>query len=136
MDLSQIMKLANDPTVQKLLQSLLSRFAGGQGGQAAGMTGLMTQLEQHGLGNQVQSWTGTGGNEKVTGQQLTEALGADTIDQAATAAGTSPDDAANKLASVLPQLVDKASPEGSMPDPKTLQDALGQLFGPKSGSAR
>jgi hypothetical protein len=31
MDLNQIMKLANDPTVQKLLQSLLSRYAGGQG---------------------------------------------------------------------------------------------------------
>lgn len=131
MDLSQIMKLANDPTVQKLLQSLLSKYMGGGGSSAGGMNALMTQLQDNGLGNQVQSWTGTGGNEKVTGQQLTEALGTDTIDQAAAAAGTSPDDAANKLASVLPQLVDKASPQGSMPDPKALQEMLGPILGQK-----
>jgi len=134
MDLNQIMKLANDPTVQKRLQSLLSRFAGGQGG--ANLEGLMAQLQQGGLGNQVQSWVDTGANEKVSGEQVTQALGADTIDQAASAAGTSPDDAAKKLATVLPQLVDKASPEGSMPDTKTLQDALGQLLQPKPGSAQ
>jgi uncharacterized protein YidB (DUF937 family) len=134
MDLNQIMKLANDPTVQKLLQSLLSRFTGGQGG--ANLEGLMAQLQQGGLGNQVQSWVGTGANEKVSGEQVTQALGAETIDQAASAAGTSPDEAAKKLATVLPQLVDKASPEGSMPDMKTLQDALGQLLQPKPGSAQ
>ena len=134
MDLSQIMKLANDPTVQKLLQSLLSRFTGGQGG--VNLDGLMSQLQQGGLGNQVQSWVDTGANEKVSGEQMTQALGADAIDQAASAAGTSPDDAAKKLATVLPQLVDKASPEGSMPDMKTLQDALGQLLQPKPGSAQ
>jgi uncharacterized protein YidB (DUF937 family) len=134
MDLNQIMKLANDPTVQKLLQSLLSRFTGGQGG--ANLEGLMAQLQQGGLGNQVQSWVDTGANEKVSGQQVKEALGAETIDQAASAAGTSPDEAAKKLADVLPQLVDKASPEGSMPDMKTLQDALGQLLQPKPGSAQ
>jgi uncharacterized protein YidB (DUF937 family) len=134
MDLNQIMKLANDPTVQKLLQSLLSRFTGGQGG--ANLEGLMAQLQQGGLGNQVQSWVDTGANEKVSGEQVTQALGAETIDQAASAAGTSPDEAAKKLATVLPQLVDKASPEGSMPDTKTLQDALGQLLQPKPGSAQ
>jgi uncharacterized protein YidB (DUF937 family) len=134
MDLNQIMKLANDPTVQKLLQSLLSRFAGGQGG--ANLEGLMAQLQQGGLGSQVQSWVDTGANEKVSGEQVTAALGTETIDQAASAAGTSPDDAAKKLATVLPQLVDKASPEGSMPDMKTLQDALGQLLQPKPGSAQ
>jgi uncharacterized protein YidB (DUF937 family) len=134
MDLNQIMKPANDPTVQKLLQSLLSRFTGGQGG--ANLEGLMAQLQQGGLGNQVQSWVDTGANEKVSGEQVTQALGAETIDQAASAAGTSPDEAAKKLATVLPQLVDKASPEGSMPDTKTLQDALGQLLQPKPGSAQ
>jgi uncharacterized protein YidB (DUF937 family) len=134
MDLNQIMKLANDPTVQKLLQSLLSRFTGGQGG--ASLEGLMAQLQQGGLSNQVQSWVDTGANEKVSGEQVKEALGAETIDQAASAAGTSPDEAAKKLATVLPQLVDKASPEGSMPDMKTLQDALGQLLQPKPGSAQ
>jgi uncharacterized protein YidB (DUF937 family) len=134
MDLNQIMKLANDPTVQKLLQSLLSRFTGGQGG--ANLEGLMAQLQQGGLSNQVQSWVDTGANEKVSGEQVKEALGAETIDQAASAAGTSPDEAAKKLATVLPQLVDKASPEGSMPDMKTLQDALGQLLQPKPGSAQ
>jgi uncharacterized protein YidB (DUF937 family) len=135
MDLNQIMKLANDPTVQKLLQSLLSRFTGGQGG-GMNLNGLMQQLQQGGLGDQVQSWVGTGNNEKISGDQITQALGPDAIDQAASAAGTSPDDAAKKLANVLPQLVDKVSPQGSMPDATTIQDALGQVFSPKPGSAQ
>jgi uncharacterized protein YidB (DUF937 family) len=135
MDLNQIMKLANDPTAQKLLQSLLSRFMAGQGG-GMNLNGLMSQLQQGGLGEQAQSWVDTGDNKKVSGEQVTQALGPEAIHEAAAAAGTTPDEAAKKLASVLPQLVDKATPQGNMPDPTTLQDALGQLLQPKSGSAQ
>jgi uncharacterized protein YidB (DUF937 family) len=135
MDLNQIMKLVNDPTVRQLLQSLLTKVSGGQGG-SLDVNKLMSQLQQGGLQQQVQSWVDTGSNQPVTGQQVQQALGADTIAQAAADAGTTPDEAAKKLASVLPQLVDKASPEGSMPDANALQSALDQLLGPNTGQGR
>jgi uncharacterized protein YidB (DUF937 family) len=134
MDLSQIMKLANDPTVRSLLQSVLGKFMGGGG--APDVNRLVSTMESNGLGDQVQSWVGTGSNQPVSPEQVQQALGTDTIDQAAAAAGTSPDEAAKMLANVLPQLVDKVSPDGQMPNPATLQDSLGPLMQPKQGSAQ
>jgi uncharacterized protein YidB (DUF937 family) len=134
-DLNQIMKLVSDPTVRQLLQSLLSRMGSGQGG-SFDVNKLMSQLQQGGLQQQVQSWVDTGSNQPVTGQQVQQALGSDAIDQAAADAGTTPDDAAKKLANVLPQLVDKASPQGQLPDATALQSAFSQLLGPNAGQGR
>jgi uncharacterized protein YidB (DUF937 family) len=35
--------------------------------KAGGMQGLISTLQQHGLGGAVQSWVGTGANEPVSG---------------------------------------------------------------------
>lgn len=131
MDLNQVMKLAQDPQVQQLLKSLLSQF-GGKGGGAPNMQGLMEQLEKNGLGDQVQSWMKQGTNKPITGQQIQDALGTGTLDQAATKAGIPPEKAAEDLANVLPELVDKASPQGQLPAaaPNTnVDDLLKQLLG-------
>ncbi|WP_084557259.1 YidB family protein [Hamadaea tsunoensis] len=133
-DLSQIMKLLNDPNVRQMLSGVLSKLGGAQGGQNGQLGGLMDQLNSAGLGQQVQSWVGTGENQPVTGQQLTDALGADNLDQVAQQAGIAPDQAADQLAQVLPQLVDTATPNGQMPGPSDLQAMLGQLMGQKPAS--
>jgi uncharacterized protein YidB (DUF937 family) len=41
--------------------------------------------------------------------------------------GVSEDEAAGGLAELLPQIVDKASPDGQLMDEKSLDDALGKL---------
>ncbi|HCT77090.1 MAG TPA: hypothetical protein DGG94_00295 [Micromonosporaceae bacterium] len=132
MDLNQIMKLAQDPQVQQLLKSLLSQFGGKAGGGQANLQGLMEQLEKNGLGDQVQSWMKQGANKPVTGQQIQDALGTGTLDQVATKAGIPPEKAADDLANVLPEIVDKASPQGQLPTSApnaNVDDLLKQLLG-------
>jgi uncharacterized protein YidB (DUF937 family) len=121
MDLNQVMQLANDPQVRQLLSSL---FQQGKG------QGLMSQLQQAGLGDQVQSWLSTGPNQPVTGQQIQQALGPH-IDQAAAAAGMAPEEAAGDIAQVVPAVVNEASPNGQL-DMGALQDILKQLTGART----
>ena len=70
--------------------SLLNDLLGGQGQQAGagslisvagqlieragGVQGLIAMLQQHGLGDAVQWWVGTGSNQPVSGDQLGQAL--------------------------------------------------------------
>jgi uncharacterized protein YidB (DUF937 family) len=129
MDLNQIMQLMNDPKARQLLQGLLGQLTSKQGGNA-NLTGLLSQLQGGGLDQQVKSWLGSGTNQPVTGEQVQSALGSDTVSQVATSAGTTPQQAADGLAQVLPKLVDTASPEGQLADPKSLQDALSKLLQP------
>lgn len=129
-DLNQIMKLMSDPQIQGLLKGLFSQISGGgQGGGQANLSGLVDQLSKSGLGPQVQSWVGTGQNQNVTGAQLQQALGGGTIEHAAQEAGTTPRQAADELAKVLPELVNQATPDGQMPDPQQMQQVMGRLFG-------
>lgn len=124
MDLNQLMQLANNPQVRQLIQSLMQQFAGGQGGQA-NLQGLMNQLQQAGLGDQVQSWLSGGPNQQVTADQMQQALGPN-LDQAAAEAGVAPQDAAKDLAEVVPTVVNEASPNGQL-DMNALQDLLKRL---------
>ncbi|MFC7247287.1 YidB family protein [Catellatospora aurea] len=129
-DLNQIMKLMSDPQIQSLLKGLFSQMSGGGGGGGqANLSGLVDQLSRSGLGPQVQSWVGTGKNETVTGAQLQQALGGGTLEQVAQQAGTTPRQAADDLAKVLPEIVNQATPQGQLPDPQQLQQMMGKLFG-------
>jgi uncharacterized protein YidB (DUF937 family) len=79
------------------------------------LQGLVTQLQQGGLGNQVQSWLGNGTNLPVSADQLRAALGSDQVRQLAQHFGVSPDDALKLLSEHLPGVVDTASPNGALP---------------------
>ena len=62
---------------QSSLSGLISSLMGGQG--TGGLAGLVQQLSQGGLGDQVKSWVGTGTNQPVTPEALSGALGQDKI---------------------------------------------------------
>ena len=72
------------------------------------MQGLVNQLQQGGLGDQVKSWLGNGANMKVTPEQLQTALGSDQVRQIAGHFGVSPDAALKLLSEHLPAAVDQA----------------------------
>jgi uncharacterized protein YidB (DUF937 family) len=74
--------------------------------------GLVSQLQQGGLGTQVQSWLGNGNNLPVSPDQLRAALGSDQVRQIAQHFGVSPDAALQLLSEHLPGVIDKASPNG------------------------
>jgi uncharacterized protein YidB (DUF937 family) len=78
------------------------------------LQGLVTQLQQSGLGPQVQSWLGGGANMPVTADQLRAALGSDQVKQLAAHFGVDPNMVLNLLSEHLPNIVDKASPDGTL----------------------
>jgi uncharacterized protein YidB (DUF937 family) len=80
-----------------------------------GVQGIVAQLEQQGLGGTVRSWVGTGANQPLTAEQIHQAFGSDTVKQLAAKIGLSPEDLAAKLATVLPQAIDKLTPGGVVP---------------------
>jgi uncharacterized protein YidB (DUF937 family) len=82
-----------------------------------GMPGLMAKLNSNGLGQQVQSWIGTGQNKAVSGAQVAQALDTGSLDKMAQDTGTTPEQASEHVAQVLPEVVDKATPNGQVPQP-------------------
>ena len=82
-----------------------------------GVQGIMNQFEQQGLGPTVKSWVSTGSNQPVTPEQVHQALGADTIRDLAAKTGLSTSDLLNKLSAILPQAIDKLTPNGAVPKP-------------------
>jgi uncharacterized protein YidB (DUF937 family) len=105
----------NGSSGSNILGALLSALGkqGGNGNNPLG--GLLDTLARSGLAEQKDSWVGSGANQSVTGAQIQQALPDDTLQQVAEEAGVSPDKAADELAQVLPQAVDKLTPNGQVP---------------------
>ena len=78
------------------------------------LQGIVAQLQQGGLGDQVKSWLSNGPNMQVTPEQLQAALGSDQAKQLAQRFGIPLDAALKLLADHLPATVDQASPNGTI----------------------
>jgi uncharacterized protein YidB (DUF937 family) len=95
---------------------LLQAVAGllGQNSSVGGLAGLVQAFQKNGLTDIVNSWVSTGQNLPVSAQQIKQGLGGDLLNQVASKAGLSPDAAGSQLASLLPDLVDKLTPNGKI----------------------
>jgi uncharacterized protein YidB (DUF937 family) len=98
----------------------------GQGG--AGLPALLEKFHAGGLGNLAQSWVGKGANLPVSADQIKSVLGSDAISGIAAKLGVSADEAASKVSGVLPQLIDKLTPDGMVPDAKALSQKVTGLL--------
>ena len=78
------------------------------------LQGLVSQLQQNGLGNQVQSWLDGSSKIPITGEQLQAALGNEQVQQLARDSGLPIDGALSLLAQHLPNVVDQASQQGTV----------------------
>ena len=94
-----------------------------------GIRGLLAQFQEKGLGDQVASWIGTGANQPISAEHVQAALGSDQLQQLAGQMGVSHDEAASGLAGLLPQVVDKLSPEGNLPEGGNVMNMLKGLLG-------
>jgi uncharacterized protein YidB (DUF937 family) len=103
-----------------MAMNLVNSYPGGIGG-------LLGAFQNGGLGEVASSWVGTGQNLPVSTEQLTSVLGNDQIQALAGQMGVSPEAATSSLASVLPGLIDKLSPDGNMPGNDVVQQGLGML---------
>jgi len=110
---------------------LLSTVMGVIGGQEGGLSGLVSQFASNGVGDLIESWIGTGDNKSISASQLTSALGEDKIKDIASKLGSDSDSVLSQLTDLLPQAVDKLTPEGKVPEGDILSkgaDLLGGLF--------
>jgi uncharacterized protein YidB (DUF937 family) len=89
--------------------------AGGTAGGLGGLIGLVEKFHQGGLGDIASSWVGTGENLPVTPDQLGGVLGHDTVSAMASQLGLNHGDLLGQLSHLLPQVVDKLTPNGQLP---------------------
>lgn len=80
-----------------------------------GLQGVVSQFETNGLGNTVRSWVSTGPNQPISPDDLHRVLGSDLVQQLAAKSGLSVQELTQKLAQVLPQVVDSMTPNGVVP---------------------
>lgn len=98
----------------QLLQALTGMLS--NDGAHGGLGGLIQKFQQAGLGDVVGSWVGSGQNQPISGDQLTNVLGPDAITGLAEKLGMSPDAAAGQLSTILPGLIDHLTPHGQAPE--------------------
>jgi uncharacterized protein YidB (DUF937 family) len=97
--------------------------------QQGGLTGLISAFEQNGLGSVVASWVGTGQNLPISAEQLQSVLGNEQVQAIAQQLGFSTQDVSAHLANLLPQVVDKLTPDGSVPEGNAIGGLMGALKG-------
>lgn len=104
------------------------------GGQKGGLEGLISQFASKGLGDVIGSWVSTGKNLPVSGDQLQNVLGKDTINNLASKLGMEKGALTSQLTNLLPNVVDKLTPDGKVPEGDIMSkgmDILGGLLGKK-----
>ncbi len=80
-----------------------------------GLHGIVSKLQASGLGDTVNSWIAKGENLPISADALKSALGNEHVVALASKFGIDPTQAADKLASLLPTVIDKATPDGALP---------------------
>jgi uncharacterized protein YidB (DUF937 family) len=95
--------------------------------QTGGLPGLMDQFKTKGLGDLISSWVGTGENQPVSGEQIHQVFGVEKIQEIAQKMGISGTEASQGLASLLPEIIDKLTPEGKIPEGGILEQGLSLL---------
>ena len=100
--------------------------------QVGGLAGLQNMFQQGGIGNILSSWVSNGQNQSVSASQLQNVLHSGALQEAAQKVGMDPAQLTSSMASLLPHLIDKLSPNGQMPAGGALQQMMQGL----SGSAK
>ncbi|WP_413290736.1 YidB family protein [Bdellovibrio sp. HCB337] len=82
---------------------------------SGGMDGLVKKFQDKGLGDVVQSWISSAPNKSVTSDQIMNVLGPDLVQRVASKVGMTPESLSQQVATYLPLLVDKLTPNGMIP---------------------
>jgi uncharacterized protein YidB (DUF937 family) len=96
------------------------------GGVLGGLGGLLNKLEQGGLGDQTNSWVGSGQNQPVSPSQLGSALGPSILKTVSQLTGLSEEDLTKQLSQVLPGVVNGLTPNGRLPTAAELSKMMEQ----------
>jgi uncharacterized protein YidB (DUF937 family) len=92
--------------------------------QVGGISGLQQMFQQKGLGGVMSSWIGTGQNLPISADQLQGVLHGGALQQIAAKAGIDPSQVTSMLSTHLPNIIDKLTPNGQVPDATSLAQML------------
>ncbi len=106
----------------KISDALSSILTNGEGG--LDLSNIMSAIGDGKLGSIISSWISSGENEPIDADSVKNLLGSDKIQEFADKLGIDTDSAADTLKDILPQVVDKATPDGD-----TILDSLGGVDG-------
>ena len=95
--------------------------------EIGGLTGLIEKFQKGGLGEIVSSWVGTGADLPVSADQITDALGVEKIQELASQAGVSENQISDGLATLLPPIIDRLTPDCQVPEGDALTKSIGSL---------
>lgn len=107
-----------------MLESIMGILRSSESG---GAEGLLNTFNENGVGDVMSSWIGKGENLPISPEQIQQVLGSDQVQQIAEKLGISTDEASSGLAEMLPKIVDKLTPEGSLPTQDLVHQGLGMI---------
>jgi uncharacterized protein YidB (DUF937 family) len=102
--------------------------------KAGGIQGVIEKFQNSGLGDVVASWVGTGENQAVSPDQITQALGQETVAVVTQETQLPAGQGGNILAELLPVIIDKLTPQGQVPEQGQLMDLGKSLLGALASS--
>ena len=98
--------------------------------KSGGVQGLVTLFQDKGFGEQMASWVGTKANLPISADQIKKVFGGgQLVQEIASALGVSEDEAAGKLADMLPNVIDKLTMYGQIPEGELLAQRLSIVKG-------
>jgi uncharacterized protein YidB (DUF937 family) len=122
-EMSSMLSSSSNPMASSVIQMLNN--------QPGGLSGLLQQFHDKGLGCLVTSWVSTGQNLPISADQIQHVLGSEQVKELAAKAGISPEVASSHLAEFLPMLIDQLTPNGQVPQASSslLESGLSMLKG-------
>lgn len=105
----------NAPAEMPKLPEAAPQPAEDPGSVLDGLGGLIDQFQNKGLGDVIDSWVNRGQNKSVAPDQVSVALGGDVVNELSRRTGLSRDQVVDELARMLPNVVDKLTPDGRLP---------------------
>ncbi len=104
--------LSNQGGQNNLLESIGSMITNQETG---GLPGLIQSFKDKGLGDIVSSWISTGKNLPISADQIRSVLDPSQLQTMADKLGISTKDVSQHLSEYLPKVIDKLTPDGSVP---------------------
>jgi uncharacterized protein YidB (DUF937 family) len=83
-----------------------------------GIDAVVADFKSGGFKKKVESWVSTGTNEAISSIEVGQAIGIEKVKKLAESAGIDVNKARDLLAEYLPIAIDKATPEGKLPEEK------------------
>ena len=110
-----------------ILGQVLGGAAGGRGAAGGGLGGILAQLQQAGFGEQADSWVSPGANKPIPPDAMTQIFGRDGLQQISRHAGLTEEETSHGLSQLLPEVVDRVTPGGQVPDFDALTNSVDDL---------